>query len=120
MSNTNDTLMKNFTIAIKLLISLGFLFLIYWFPPAQLNSDLRFNPAKYQTELSSEQVNMIIDEHTKVANEILNRNEDTTNWYYYKFILIGALMAGILAYGLNKEKNGYEFYNVITKKIFMQ
>lgn len=103
------------------IVSLVLLFLTYWFPPIELKDVGKFNQEK-EFHVSSDQLMLIMEEHQKVVTEIQERSNDNTQWFYYKFLLMGALIGGVLAYclrGSKVEKEQISFFQVIQSEIFL-
>ena len=86
----------------------------------ELHESLKFKPDK-SIHVSEIQIQLIIAEHEKVVEEIQHRTEDDVTWFYYKFLLVGALAGAILFYGYfyrDSNKKELEFTDILSKKFF--
>lgn len=120
------------------IISIGLLFLVYWFPPIELQDSAKFI-SESPVYVTNKQLDLVIEEHQKVVSEIQDRSRDNTQWFYYKFLLVGVIIGSVLAYYLkggvfSKEngnnngrasnddqstKNQVNFFELIKKEIFL-
>lgn len=97
--------LKNWSTRILILIA-SFILLILIFSASPIDLHKNFKPSVIKPILKNDPAyEFLIAEHTKAVDEIKMRIEHRDQWFHYKFLLIGALIAGFFTLFKSKKQD---------------